>query len=593
VPQEKLTQQIRYCHTSDRVRLAYAWVGQGPPLVKAANWLSHLEYDWQSPVWRHWLEGLAQHHTLIRYDERGCGLSDWQIDDFSFEAWVDDLETVVEAAGLERFPLLGLSQGGPIAIAYAVRHPERVSHLILYGSYVRGRLKRNLTTQQLEEAQTFIQLIKLGWGQENPAFRQVFTTLFMPDATLEQQRWFNDLQRMSASPENAMRIVAGFNTIDVRNLASQVKAPTLVLHAKGDARIPFDEGELITSLIPSARFVSLESKNHILLEHEPAWQQFLTEVHQFLGVEAATPVQPRSASAASEPSAKLTHLAGGASEPRLAPALTPAGPRFVQEKLIAVGGMGQVYLGRDTETGQPVAIKRLKPELLAHHPEAVQRFLREGEILRQLNHPNIVKILALLEDEDQPMIVMEYVPDGSLKELLDQQTQLPLERVLNIGLELADALARVHHLDILHRDLKPANVLMAADGAPRLTDFGVAYLAQKESKLTQEGAILGTTAYLSPEAWRGEVLDARSDIWSFGAVLYEMLAGRPPFAADQAIAIMTAILHDPLPDLAQFRSDAPPALVTLIKHMLVKERELRLDSMRQVAAGLEVIYRDS
>jgi predicted ATPase/DNA-binding SARP family transcriptional activator/pimeloyl-ACP methyl ester carboxylesterase len=281
-----MAQQIRYCHTPDGVRLAYAMVGQGPPLVKAANWLSHLEYDWQSPVWRHWLEGLARHHTLIRYDERGCGLSDWEVADLSFEAWVQDLETVVEAAGLERFPLLGLSQGGSIAIAYAVRHPEKVSHLILYGSYVRGRLKRDLSPQQLEEAQTFIQLIKLGWGQENPAFRQVFTTLFMPDATLEQQRWFNDLQRMSASPENAMRIVAGFNTIDVRNLAAQVKAPTLVLHAKGDARIPFEEGELIASLIPGARFVPLQSNNHILLAHESAWQQFLDEVHQFLGVES-------------------------------------------------------------------------------------------------------------------------------------------------------------------------------------------------------------------------------------------------------------------------------------------------------------------
>ncbi|MBE7555607.1 MAG: alpha/beta fold hydrolase [Anaerolineales bacterium] len=284
-----LAQQIRYCRTTDGVRLAYATVGQGPPLVKAANWLSHLEYDWQSPVWRHWLEGLTRQHTLVRYDERGSGLSDWQVDDFSFETWVQDLETVVEAAGLERFPLLGLSQGGPIAIAYAVRHPEKVSHLILYGSYARGRLKRNLSPQQLEEVQTFLQLIKIGWGQENPAFRQVFTTLFMPDASLEQQHWFNDLQRMSASPENAMRIVAGFNTIDVRNLAAQVKAPTLVLHARSDARIPFDEGELVASLIPGARFVPLESKNHILLEHEPAWLQFLDEVHQFLGVESVEP----------------------------------------------------------------------------------------------------------------------------------------------------------------------------------------------------------------------------------------------------------------------------------------------------------------
>jgi serine/threonine protein kinase len=253
--------------------------------------------------------------------------------------------------------------------------------------------------------------------------------------------------------------------------------------------------------------------------------------------------------------------------------------------------MGQVFLGQDTQTGQPVAIKRLKPELLAHHSETVQRFIREGEILRKLNHPNIVKMLAALDDEDEPMIVMEYIPGGSLKDLLDRQPQLPLEQALHIGLELADALARVHHLGILHRDLKPANVLLAADGAPRLTDFGVAYLTQTESMLTQEGAILGTTAYLSPEAWRGEPLDARSDIWSFGAMLYEMLAGRPPFAAEQAVAIMTAILNNPLPNLLLFRPDAPPTLTELIKHMLVKERELRLDSMRQVAAGLEVIHR--
>jgi predicted Ser/Thr protein kinase len=268
-----------------------------------------------------------------------------------------------------------------------------------------------------------------------------------------------------------------------------------------------------------------------------------------------------------------------------------ASRRFIKENLIATGGMGQVYLGRDTTTGRPVAIKRLKPELVAHHPEAVQRLIREGEILRQLNHPNIVKVLALIEAEDQPMIVMEYVPGGSLKDLLEQQLQLPCDRTLQIGLELADALARVHHLGILHRDLKPANVLLAADGTPRLTDFGVAYLAQKDSKLTQEGAILGTTAYLSPEAWRGETLDARSDVWSFGAVLYEMLAGQPPFAAENAVAIMTAILTQPLPDLGDLRPDAPAALTELVRQMLVKERDLRLDSMRQVAAGLEVIRR--
>ncbi|CAG0935836.1 serine/threonine-protein kinase PknK [Thermoflexales bacterium] len=281
-PQRELEQSIRFCQSADGARLAYATIGAGLPLVKAANWLSHLEFDWHSPIWRHWLIGLAQQHTLIRYDERGCGLSDWNVDDLSFEAWVRDLEAVVDAAGVERFPLIGISQGGPIAIAYATRHPERVSQLILYGSYARGKLKRDLTAEQIAEVEMLLTLIRLGWGSENPAFRQVFTSMFIPDGTLEQYRWFNDLQRASASPENAARIIEGFNTIDVRQLAAQLNLPTLVLHARGDMRIPFEEGRFLASIIPGARLVTLDSNNHILLEHEPAWQKFLSEVHEFL-----------------------------------------------------------------------------------------------------------------------------------------------------------------------------------------------------------------------------------------------------------------------------------------------------------------------
>lgn len=283
LPARPLKQQIRYCRSCDGVTLAYATVGQGPPLVKAANWLSHLEFDWSSPVWRHWLAGLAQQHTLVRYDERGCGLSDWDVTNMSFEAWVHDLEAVVNTLGLERFPLLGISQGGAIAIAYALRHPEKVSHLILYGSYARGRLRRDPTPEQVEEIQVFNQLIRLGWGKEHPAFRQVFSTLFLPEGAPEQIQAFNDLQRITSTPENAARIVQEFNTIDVRELAAQIRTPTLVLHARGDLRIPVQEGRLLASLIPGARFVPLDSKNHILLESEPAWERFLFELENFLG----------------------------------------------------------------------------------------------------------------------------------------------------------------------------------------------------------------------------------------------------------------------------------------------------------------------
>jgi len=283
-----LQQQIRFCKTNDGVRLAYAIVGKGPPLVKASNWLSHVEYDWQSPVWHPFLEQLARNRTVIRYDERGCGLSDWNVADLSFESWVRDLETVADAIGLRRFPLLGISQGGPIAVAYTVRHPERVSHLILYGAYARGLLKRDPTPIQRMEVDTLLNLIRVGWGRENPAFRQVFTSFFIPGGTLEQLRWFNELQRVSTSTENAARLMAEFATIDVRELAPKVTCPTLVLHAREDARVPYEEGRLLAALIPDARFVTLESRNHLLLEGEPALRKFMTEVDGFLG----TSVEP-------------------------------------------------------------------------------------------------------------------------------------------------------------------------------------------------------------------------------------------------------------------------------------------------------------
>ena len=282
-----IAQQIRFCTTTDGVRIAYATVGQGPPLVKVSNWLSHLEYDQESPVWRHWIAELSHDRTCLRYDERGCGLSDWEVPELSFDAWVNDLETVVEAAGVERFPLLGISQGASIAIAYAVRHPERVSHLILHGAYARGRLKRNLTPQQRKEAETIVELAELGWGKENPAFRQFFTTQFIPGGTEEQHRWFNELERVSVSPENAARFMRIFNQIDVTALAPQVSCPTLVLHPTRDARVPFDEGRLLASLIPGTRFVPIESRNHLLLKDEPAWQHWLEEVRAFLPVGSA------------------------------------------------------------------------------------------------------------------------------------------------------------------------------------------------------------------------------------------------------------------------------------------------------------------
>jgi class 3 adenylate cyclase/pimeloyl-ACP methyl ester carboxylesterase len=275
------TQEIRFCMAPDGVQIAYATVGKGPPLVKAPNWMNHLEYDWQSPIWRHLLQELAKDHTLVRFDQRANGLSDWNVEDMSFEAFVRDLETVVDALGLERFPLLGVSQGCAISIAYAVQHAERVSHLVLYGGFARGPLKHGSQADKMQ-AMAMITLIRHGWGQNNPAFRQMFTSSFIPGGTKEQMEWFNELQRISISPENAARIRETVSNIEVTDLLANVTIPTLVLHCRDDGMVPFDEGRRMAAMIPGARFVPLDGRNHLMLEHEPAWSRFLEEVRNFL-----------------------------------------------------------------------------------------------------------------------------------------------------------------------------------------------------------------------------------------------------------------------------------------------------------------------
>jgi DNA-binding response OmpR family regulator/pimeloyl-ACP methyl ester carboxylesterase/DNA-binding SARP family transcriptional activator len=274
-------QDIRFCRSADGVRIAYATIGEGPPLLKPANWLTHLEHDWQSPVWRHWMRELSRGRRLIRYDERGNGLSDWQAEDLSFDACKRDLEAVVEAAGLQRFPMLGISQGCASALAYAVDHPERVSRLVLYGGYARGWAKRGNPSEIATRA-ALGTLMRHGWGAENPAFRQSFTSLFIPDGTPEQARWFNELQRATAPPDNALRLYEMFGSIQLEALLPRVSVPTLVLHCTGDNVVPFDEGRRLATAIPGARFVPLDGRNHILLEDEPAWTRFLTEVRSFL-----------------------------------------------------------------------------------------------------------------------------------------------------------------------------------------------------------------------------------------------------------------------------------------------------------------------
>ena len=274
-------QQVRFCAAHDGTGLAYSIVGDGPPLVKTANWLNHLEHDWDSPVWRHWVRHFIGYRKLIRYDERGNGLSDWNTADIGFEAFVDDLASVVDAAGLDSFDLFGVSQGCSVAIAYAVRHPERVRRMVLYGGYPTGWRVR-ASREEIDTREAMITLTRTGWGRNNPAFRQLFTSLFFPDAPPAETEWFNELQRVSASPENAIRLQQAFGLIDVREYLPQVAVPTLVLHTDRDAVVPFAAGRQLATTIPGAQFVQLDSRNHLILEHEPAWRRASEAIRAFL-----------------------------------------------------------------------------------------------------------------------------------------------------------------------------------------------------------------------------------------------------------------------------------------------------------------------
>lgn len=287
-----MSQQIRFCTGFDGTRLAYAMSGGGTPLVRAPHWLTHLEHEWQSAIWKPWIESLSRGRAVLRLDERGCGLSDRDVADISFEAWVRDLEAVVDAAGLGRFALFGHSQGGAIAVEYAVRHPERVTHLVLLGAYARGWMKRGLSPKHVDELQALLKLVEVGWGRNDPSYRQIFSTGFMPGGTLEQLNAMSELQRVSATPDCAVRILRAMYEIDVRESAARVRCPTLVLHARGDRRVPFEEGRLFAGLVPGARLVTLETDNHILLSHEPAFRRFFEELDAFL------PRQPGNAPAA-------------------------------------------------------------------------------------------------------------------------------------------------------------------------------------------------------------------------------------------------------------------------------------------------------
>jgi pimeloyl-ACP methyl ester carboxylesterase/DNA-binding CsgD family transcriptional regulator len=288
----KLRQRVRYLRTEDGVQLAWAEIGAGPVLVRAGHWLSHLEYELESPVWGHWIRFFGDHFRFLRWDDRGCGLTDREVEELSFDRWLGDVEAVVAASEVEEpFALLGISSGPAICVAYAARHPDRVSRMVLYGGYSRGWARRG-DTETDRQYRAMLELMRVGWGKENPVFRQVFTSRFIPGASDKQIGWFNELCRRTSTGEMAARLLEARSTVDVSDLLGKIKAPTLVIHSRDDEVCPISESHRLAAGIPGAQFVELDSRNHILSEDEPAWTRFQEVVLDFTGVPATREADP-------------------------------------------------------------------------------------------------------------------------------------------------------------------------------------------------------------------------------------------------------------------------------------------------------------
>jgi pimeloyl-ACP methyl ester carboxylesterase len=595
-----MEQTIQLCTARDGTRIAWASVGSGPPLVKAANWLNHLEYDWESPIWKHVFRELTRRFHLVRYDERGNGLSDWDVDDLAFEAFVDDLDTVVAAAGLDRFSLLGVSQGCAVSIAYAVRYPQRVDRLVLYGGFAHGWIHGSASTVARHEAMTT--LMQQGWGRDNPAFRRLFTALYVPDGTHEQQQWFDDLQRVTTSPDNAVRLLHAIGAIDVRDLLPRVTVPTLVLHARDDAVVPFGNGRALAATIPGARFVPLPGRNHLLLEHDPGWDRFLSETVSFLlGAEASdTDVAPVSEAPLTDWLVTGGALGGGfgqriaaelgVSSPALDPARMPdafnpgrvLADRYRLESVLGSGGGGVVARARDLMLERDVAVKVIVGA--ARDVRWRERVLREARAAAALNHPSIAAIHDMGEHDGVPYLVMELVDGPSLAE----RPPATVRQAVEVAAAVCNALDHAHRRGLVHRDLKPANLVMTAgeDGpAVKLVDLGIA-LGSGQERLTRTGHLVGTPAYLAPEQARGEPVDARTDLYALGVMLYEWVVGDPPFEGDDPMAVVAQHVHAEPSPLRERRPEVSEHLQELVLQLLAKNPAARPQTAAEVRERL-------
>lgn len=560
---------VRYCTTKDGIRIAYATIGSGPARVWIPGWVRHLALDWDDPEFRADLEYWATHNTMVRYDKRGTGLSERKMDDYSIDARLLDLEAVVDDLKLKTFVLTGVSEGGPVAIAYAARHPERVSQLILMGTFASGAAEG-----RGEAIEAIANLVEAEWGLGSRAVANVL----LPSADADEARRFGKYQRESASGRDAASMIRALSDIDVSSELSNISAPTLVIHGRKDPVIPYALGCALASNIAGAQLFTFEGGHG-----DPGGHTIRNAIAEFLGLEpsAEDPVGANPPPTIKTPS-ELTIVV------RPAESNTFGSGRYSVVHPLGEGGQKVVYLVHDNVLDRECALSMIRSALL--DPEDIERLKREAQAMARLgSHSHIVTVFDFGDEDGTPYLVCEYVPGGDLRrELNSAAGPLPVARALAIASELAEALAAAHARGVIHRDLKPANIWLGHDGRAKLGDFGLAFSIDR-SRMTMPGTVMGTAAYLSPEQALGEPVTERSDLYALGCVLYEMVCGRPPFVDTNATAVIAQHLNAQPVAPSTHNAELSATLNDLILRLLAKSPLERPQSAAAVFDELRTI----
>lgn len=616
---------IRFCNSSDHTKIAYLEIGEGLPILKTGNWLNDLSTDLENFIWKHFFAEFSKTNKITAFDQRGFGMSSKEVEDFSLETQTADIETIVSELNLESVCLFGFSNGAASAINFAARHPEKVCRLILHGSAI--GLGSNFNQIEDRNIKNFLQKVRTNWEDEN--FQENCELKIFPGLSVQDSKTFSALRKNSCSAETAFQTLKTFFENDITETAKKIKCPTLIFHSMDDEIVPFSQAGLLSALIPDSKLILLDGKNHFLLENESAWREFVSETRSFLDeietqndedfarpeidLQATIPMEDARwekvgalfSEAMKLPSeerrAVLSQIDEGAidlrrevealienAENKVSKAAGFVSTNFPHNEVeiyanrvighyeileqLGSGGMGIVFRAKDLELEREVALKFL-PRRYNANPAMKQRFKREARASAALDHLNIGGVFEVGETDDGRLyFAMPFYKGKTLKTRIAEKS-ITIKTAVEYAARIADGLAHAHQKGIVHRDIKPENIMICEDGGLKILDFGVAKIV--DSDVTQKGILLGTISYMSPEQAAGETVDPRTDLWSLGLVLYEMLTGRQPFKNDEiSTMISTILLREPTP-VAQITENIPSELEKIVVKSLKKNKSER------------------